>query len=245
MDSDGLRSERIKAALQEYVIARQELMLHIGSFGNQTSHLRIGMGLIIFLVPAMFALFYTNQFKELLDAIRSNVILACGIATVALAISAVSYLVVFQVCSNQFACVGHAQRIAIIEGRLNDLLEAPLFLWESELSPLIWSAKTSIGTKQPSFWEYWVGISLVVIFGTMLPAFLYYHVLHLHHGHGTRWILLIFCGFCVLLTIGVGMFAIRSGWFSYRKAHCEVKRIFGGRVREFRYPRDLPNTKKR
>ena len=185
------KSELIKAALQEYLVARQELMLHIGSYSNQSSVMRIGTGLLIVAVPATVGIFYTDRFASFANGVTASIVLALCITIIAFSITVVTYYIVFQVLENQLALVGQAQRIVIIERKLNKLLKEPLFNWESEMSPRLWSLNNPFGLLHPMVWSRCMARLLVLIFGNLLPIFLYFKVLHLHHGHGLRWLLWI------------------------------------------------------
>jgi hypothetical protein len=156
-------AEVVKILMQEYLSARQEVLLHIQHFKTQERFATV--------ILAVGALSISILSGQNINVFGTGVPATPGLILVFLfTISTAGYYFLFSALSSQFALQVLAERCVRLEDEMNRLLRGPYMLWE-RLAQLIWSNRSVLAYKMPDTAQAACSILLVSFFSVIIPLY--------------------------------------------------------------------------
>ena len=156
-------AEVVKILMQEYLSARQEVLLHIQHYKTLER-----FAAVILAVGALSVSILSGQNITVLGI---GVPATPGLILLFLfTISTAGYYFLFSALSSQFALQVLAERCVRLEDEMNRLLRGPYMHWE-RLAQLIWSNRSVLAFKMPDTAQAVCSILLVVLFSVIIPLY--------------------------------------------------------------------------
>jgi hypothetical protein len=207
-------AEVVKILMQEYLSARQEVLLHIQHFKTQERY-----AAIILAVGALSILILSGQNINILGiGVPSTPWL---ILVFLFTISTATYFFVFSALSSQFALQILAERCVRLEDEMNRLLRGPYMLWE-RLAQLIWSNRSTLVYKMPDTAQAICSTLLVVLFAVIIPLHVVFQIICEPHD----FLLLFFIHAYTFYLLAMCFVGFQIGFYSTAAVRDECRQIF-------------------
>jgi hypothetical protein len=207
-----------KLLMQDYLAARQEILLHMEHFVRQERYASILLALGGILLPVLLQ----GQGVSTPIAAFAYASSPWGDLLILFTIISATYYMVFATLASQFAMAVQAERIVIIEHQLNKLLRGPYFLWEIARSKRVYSGNTPLKFIMPTAGGALCAILLITLFALVLPLYYAFRILC---GRPDN-LLLSLTGVYILFVLAMPLIACRSAWYSMSKVRVDARKLF-------------------
>lgn len=211
-------AEVAKILMQEYVSARQEMIMHIQHFKTQERYasllLALG-GIIVAMLLQGDTMSLPGLSGSLPRTVWADLLLIFTITTVV-------YFVLFTALASQFAVSILAERVLQIENEINRCLRGPRLIWE-RLSPMIYSNRSPMVYKMPTAGGALASILLITMFAVVLPSITLTKVL----CRGTDGLLIVATFLLATYLIAMPIVAIRVAIYTTGQVRDDARQVFG------------------
>ncbi len=211
-------AEVAKILMQEYVSARQEIVMHIQHFKTQERY----ASLLLALGGIIVAILLQGDTMSLPGISGSLPRTAWADLLLIFTITTVVYFVLFGALASQFAASILAERVLRIEDEINRCLRGPRLIWE-RLSPLVYSNRTPMLYKMPTAGGALASILLIAMFAIVLPFITLTKVL----CKGADGLLIVATFFLATYLIAMPAIAVRVAIYATGQVRDDARQVFG------------------
>ena len=217
------KAEILKALVQDYASARQEVILHIQLYKTQERYGTVIVGVLGLLIPVLTSAATEQVWKNL--KIGPEAILL-GLFTV----STIFFHMYFSTLANLFALQVLAERCVFLQDQINKLLNGKYLLWE-RLTKLIWSKNGIPVHKMPDHVAGILSFFLVSVFAVFLPICVVWRILStpqsaLITGVATFYIWYLFAAGILAVVHFVAVANIRADCHQLFKTALDTRQLF-------------------